>query len=278
MTRISSLPTGRIEATFARLKAEERAGLAAFLTVGYPDLEATLRLASALVEGGASMIELGIPFSDPLADGATVQRASFQALRQGVTPALCLDTVARLRATGLEAPLILMGYYNPILAYGIEPFVRDAAAAGTDGLIVIDLPPEESAPLREACVAQGLRLVYLLAPTSTDERIEMVAGLASGFIYCVSLTGTTGARQELPQGLPTFIARVRRHTPLPLAVGFGISNAKHFRAVARIAEAAVVGSAIIDEIDRSDPSQQAARVREYVEVLTGRRRAATDSR
>ena len=278
MTKSKYPPKGRIETTFDRLKAEERTGLAAFLTAGYPDLEATLRLVPALVEGSASIIELGIPFSDPLADGATVQRASFQALQQGVTPALCLDVVARLRAGGLEAPLILMGYYNPILAYGSEPFARDAAAAGADGIIVVDLPPEESMALRDACLSHDLRLIYLLAPTSTDERIELVAGLASGFIYCVSLTGTTGAREELPPELPTFIARVRRYTPLPLAIGFGISKRNHFQAVARLAEAAVVGSAIIDEIDRGDPSQQAARVKEYAEVLTGQRRATTDDR
>ncbi len=275
MSPNSAAPPGRIEAAFARLKTEGRAGLIAFLTVGYPDPDATLRLASALVEGGASLIELGIPFSDPLADGATIQRASFHALRRGVTPAACLDVVARLRARGLEVPLLLMGYYNPLLAYGIEPFARAAAAAGADGLIVVDLPPEESPPLRDACRAHNLRLIYLLAPTSTDERIQLVTRLASGFVYCVSLTGTTGARQELPSGLKLFIDRVRRHTPLPIAVGFGISKPKHFRAVARIAEAAVVGSAIIDEIDRVDPSQQAARVREYAEVLTGWRRAAT---
>ena len=275
MSPETSAPAGRIEAAFARLKAEGHAGLVAFLTVGYPDLDATLRLAPALVEGGASLIELGIPFSDPLADGATIQRASFQAIRQGVTPAACLGVVGALRAQGLQAPLILMGYYNPILAYGIERFAAAAAAAGADGLITVDLPPEESTPLRDACRAHGLRLIYLLAPTSTDQRIELVAGLASGFLYCVSLTGTTGARRELPRGLEAFIARVRHYTPLPIAVGFGISKPKHFRAVARIAEAAVVGSAIIDEIDRSDPSQQAARLREYAEVLTGRRRAAS---
>src|SRR3989337_3044463 len=139
MSPDSRAPAGRIEAAFARLKAEGRTGLIAFLTVGYPDLDATLRLAPALVEGGASLIELGIPFSDPLADGATIQRASFHAIRQGVTPAVCLDSVAKLRAGGLEAPLILMGYYNPILAYGVESFAGDAAAAGADGLIVVDL-------------------------------------------------------------------------------------------------------------------------------------------
>ncbi len=268
-------PPGRIEAAFEALKAEGRTGLIAFLTVGYPSVEATLELVPALVEGGAAAVELGVPFSDPLADGATIQRASHHALTRGVTPSVCLDAVTRLRAAGVPVPLILMGYYNPILAYGIGPFARDAAAAGADGLIVVDLPPEESEPLRRACLDHGLRLIYLLAPTSSDDRIRLVASLASGFVYCVSLAGTTGAREDLPPGLKDLIARVRRHTPLPIAVGFGISKPKHFRAVGQIADAAVIGSAIIDEIDRSGPSQQAERVREYVEVVTGRRRAAT---
>jgi tryptophan synthase alpha chain len=243
--------------------------------VGYPDVEATLRLVRALIAGGADVIELGVPFSDPMADGATIQRASQRALLGGVTPSLCLDVASRLRKGGVEAPLVYMTYYNPVLAYGIERFAADAARAGADGVIAVDLPPEESGPLREACLTSGLDLIYLLAPTSGNERIRLVAGLASGFIYCVSLAGTTGAREELPPGLPAFAERVRRQTPLPIAVGFGISKPKHFRAVGRIAQAAVIGSAIIDEIDRADPSEQAMRVREYAEVVTGRRGAAT---
>jgi tryptophan synthase alpha chain len=265
---------GRIEATFARLKAERRTGLVAFLTVGYPDVESTLRLVPALVEGGADIIELGVPFSDPVAEGPTIQRASFRALENGVTMETCLKVAARLRAQGMAAPIFLMGYYNPVLAYGIEQFARDAAGAGADGVIVVDLPPEESGPLREACTAHNVRLIYLLAPTSTDERIRQVAELASGFVYCVSLTGVTGARSELPAGLDAFVKRVRNFTPLPIAVGFGISQRKHFQAVARIADAAVIGSAIIDEIDRTEGTAQAARLREYAEVVTGRRRAA----
>jgi tryptophan synthase alpha chain len=261
-------------ATFADLKSRSETGLAAYLTVGYPDVEATLRLAPALIAGGADIIELGIPFSDPMADGATIQRASQGALLAGVTPSLCLDVASRLRKEGVEAPLVFMTYYNPVLAYGIERFAADAARAGADGVIAVDLPPEESGPLREACLTSGLDLIYLLAPTSGDERIRLVAGLASGFIYCVSLAGTTGAREELPPGLPAFVEGVRRQTPLPIAVGFGISKPKHFRAVGRIADAAVIGSAIIDEIDRYDPSQREARLREYAEVVTGRRRAA----
>ena len=264
----------RIAETFAALRARRRTGLVAFLTVGYPSVEDTLRLVPALIEGGADVIELGVPFSDPLAEGPTIQRSSHHALERGVTPAVCLDVVAGLRAQGVEAPIVLMGYYNPLLSYGLEEFCRDAAAAGADGIIAVDLPPEESHPLRDACRQHGLDLVYLLAPTSTDGRIELVAGLASGFVYCVSVTGVTGAREELPAGLSAFVNRVRARTPLPVAVGFGISKPKHFRAVARIADAAVIGSAIIDEIDRSDPSERVGKVKRYAEVVTGRRRAA----
>lgn len=264
----------RIAETFAGLRARRRTGLVAFLTVGYPSVEDTLRLVPALIEGGADVIELGVPFSDPLAEGPTIQRSSHHALERGVTPAVCLDVVAGLRAQGVEAPIVLMGYYNPLLSYGLEEFCRDAAAAGADGIITVDLPPDESHPLRDACRQRGLDLVYLLAPTSTDGRIELVAGLASGFVYCVSVTGVTGAREELPDGLSAFVKRVRARTPLPVAVGFGISKPKHFRAVARIADAAVIGSAIIDEIDRSGPSERTGKVKRYAEVVTGRRRAA----
>jgi tryptophan synthase alpha subunit len=223
------------------------------------------------VGGGADVIELGVPFSDPLAEGPTIQRSSFAALENGVTPSKCLDVVRELRARGMEAPLILMGYYNPILAYGVGEFCRDAAQAGADGFIVVDLPPEESADFHRECEKYNLRLIYLLAPTSSPERIARVAKLASGFIYCVSVTGVTGARDDLPVGLSEFVERVRTFSDLPIAVGFGISQHKHFQLVGRIADAAVIGSAIIDVIDGGDPSQAAARVKEYAEVVTGRR-------
>ena len=264
----------RIGESMAGLRAEGRLGLIAYLTVGYPDVESTLRLLPALAAGGADMVELGVPFSDPLADGATIQRASHHALGQGVTVAVCLDVVRRLRQEGLAIPLLLMGYYNPILAYGIEEFARDASDAGVDGLIVVDLPPEEATAVQTACAGRGLDLVYLLAPTSSDERIALVAAQASGFVYCVSLAGVTGARRDLSPRLAEFLARVRRHTSLPLAVGFGISRAEHVQAVARLgADAAVIGSAIIDLIDRAAPGEQAEEVREYIEALRGRQSA-----
>ncbi len=246
-----------------------------FLTVGYPNLDATPDLVQALVDGGADLVELGIPFSDPLADGVTIQRADLAALGQGVTSADCLKIVDKLRSRGLENPLLLMGYYNPILAYGPEAFAAAAAAAGADGLIVVDLAPEESEELRELCLTRSLDLIYLLAPTSGPERIAKVARLASGFIYCVSVTGVTGARADLPPELPAFVAKVRDSTDLPLVVGFGISRRQHIEAVRAMGlDGAVVGSAIINVIERADTNKQTQKVREYVEVLTGRRRAA----
>jgi tryptophan synthase alpha chain len=266
-------PVGRIERTFARLKAEKKAAFIAFVTVGYPSIEATLEIVPALIAGGADLIELGVPFSDPLAEGPTIQRSSFKALENGVTPAVCLEVLRKLREGGVEAPIVPMGYYNPVLAYGLDEFCSDVSDAGADGLIVVDLPPEESGALHDACKENDLRLIYLVAPTSTAERVRAVAAMASGFIYCVSVTGVTGARNELPEDLTQFIERVRSVTDLPVAVGFGISQRKHFESVARIADAAVIGSAVIDVIDGSDPSEVAARVKAYAEVVTGRRGA-----
>jgi tryptophan synthase alpha chain len=266
----------RIAATFARTRAEKRPAVMPFLTAGYPDLTATPALVEALVAGGADMVELGIPFSDPLADGVTIQRAGLTALEQGVTAGDCLEVVRELRSRGLEIPILLMGYYNPILAYGPEAFVADLAAAGGDGLIAVDLPPEESEGLRGLCRAHGLDLIYLLAPTSGAERIAKVAALASGFLYCVSVAGVTGARTDLPPGLSDFVREVRASTDLPLVVGFGISQREHIEAAAAMGlDGAVVGSAIINVIERSDTDEKANKVREYVEVLTGHRRINT---
>ncbi|MBI2886358.1 MAG: tryptophan synthase subunit alpha [Chloroflexi bacterium] len=261
--------SSRIVTCFARLKAARRTGVITYLTVGYPTLAETPALGSALIQGGSCLIELGVPFSDPLADGATIQRANTAALQQGVGLAACLEVARWLRQEWRDVPLVLMGYYNTFLSYGLERFCADAAAVGVDGAIVVDLPPEESGPLLQHAGPAGLAVIPLLAPTSTEERIRRVATQASGFIYCVSVAGITGARDRLPEHLPPFLARVRTHTGLPLAVGFGLSRPEHVAAVGQWAEAAVIGSAIIDTIDRSLPQERVAALRSYVSALCG---------
>ncbi|MEK7214560.1 MAG: tryptophan synthase subunit alpha [Chloroflexota bacterium] len=260
----------RIEACFAQLRAEGRTGVIPYVPVGFPTLAETPALARAAIEGGACLLELGVPFSDPLADGATIQRASGVALEQGVGMADCLEVARALRVQGAgETPLVFMGYYNTFLSYGLDRFCRDAAAAGVDGMIVVDMPPEEAAAFLAAAHANGLHLIFLLAPTSTTDRERRVAAVAGGFIYCVSLAGVTGARSRLPDYLPDFIAGIRRQTPLPLAIGFGISQRAHVEAVGELAEAAVIGSALVDLIERTGPGQRPAAVRAFVADLCG---------
>lgn len=235
----------RIQRTFAKLKAKKQAAFMPYHAMGYPNRAISLEVVKALADAGADLFEIGIPHSDPLADGPTVQAATDAAIRGGTTVADCLAMMRELREAGVEQPFCAMSYYNPILAYGEERFVRDAAAAGVDGLIVPDLPPGESVKLEPACKEAGLALVYFLAPTSTEARIRAVATHASGFIYLVSITGITGARADLPPDLVEFVQRVRAHTNLPLAVGFGISNQSQAAQVAGIADGVIVGSALV---------------------------------
>ncbi len=260
---------GRITDCFDKLSAEGRTGLVPYLTVGYPTLAETPDLVAAAVAGGACMVELGVPFSDPLADGATIQRAGAAALNQGVHLSDSLLVTKALRAKGVTVPLLFMGYYNTFLSFGLPAFCQQAKEAGADGVICVDLPPEEAEPFLSAAASQGLNLIFLLAPTSTDERLRRVAEVAQGFIYCVSLAGVTGARTQLREGLPDFIARVREHTKLPLAVGFGISTPEHVAAVGELVETAVVGSALIDVIDKSAPGERPEAVQAFVATLAG---------
>lgn len=259
----------RIATTFARLKAEKQTGVIPYLTVGYPELDTVQRVAPALVEGGAAMIELGIPFSDPLADGATVQHSSFEALKNGVSVEYCLETARQLRASGVDVPLAFMGYFNPIFSFGVDRFAKQCAEVGVDGLIVPDLPVGESGDTLKACRRYGRDLIFMLAPTSTDELIGATVHQASGFIYCVSLTGTTGARSSLSEGLEAFLSRVRSKTDLPLAVGFGISQPEHVAAVSKIAEAVVVGSAVVDRLGSTPRERQPNVMRDFVRYLRG---------
>ncbi len=261
----------RISETMSRVGTEGRLGLVAYVTCGFPDAQSSPAIVRALVEGGADIIELGVPFSDPVADGATIQKASFRALEAGMTVSRCFDVVAEIRRDDEEVPVILMTYANPVLAYGEEAFVRKAAASGVDGLIVVDMPPEEGTELRERCRVSGIDNILLVAPTSDDERIKRITAEASGFLYCVSVAGVTGARAELPDALPDFLARVRRHTSLPLAVGFGVSRPEHLRSLQRSADAVVVGSAIVDVIDSSRASDVESRLRQYVRTLVSYR-------
>ena len=224
-----------------------------------------------MVEGGADGIEIGIPFSDPLADGPTVQKSSYTALQNGTKPHDAIDMVKALREAGVAVPLILMGYFNTFLACGEEPFISDAARAGADGFIIVDLPPEDSDGVRAICRKTGTDLIYLVAPTSDEARIGEVAQRAGGFIYCVGVVGVTGARPELSAELPQFLQRLRAKTDLPLAVGFGISKRAHVEALAGVADAAIVASVLIDIVESSPREERVQRVRDYVEVLAGRK-------
>jgi len=227
--------------------------LIAYLTVGYPSIAATRKLVPLLAAAGCDMIELGIPFSDPLADGATIQKATHQALLNGVTPPLCLDLAAELRQH-TAVPLAFMTYFNLLLNYGLAEFCARAGAAGVGGLIIPDLPPDEGEELRALARAHGVDLVYFLAPTSTDQRIRLVADRAQGFIYLVSLTGVTGARDSLPADLEDFVARVRRVARQPLAVGFGIGTPEQAARVARVADGVIVGSRLLQIAEQDDDS------------------------
>ena len=264
----------RIPTTFERLKREHRTGVALYLTVGFPDRESTLPLLTAMVEGGVDFLELGVPFSDPLADGATIQRANQVALKNNITLRDCLDVCAEARRRFSDIPILMMGYCNPLFSYGLDRFARDGAEAGLDGLILVDLPPEESGPVVEACRPHGMEVIYLLAPTSTDERLRTICDASTSLIYCVSVTGVTGARREVASDLPDFISRIRKVTSTPLVVGFGISTRAHVEAVGEHADSVVVGSALIRLIDDSPPSERTVRVREYAEELVGRRALA----
>jgi tryptophan synthase alpha chain len=267
----SPLPS-RIAETFARLQREGRTALMPFLTVGYPDVETTIAAIPAMVRAGADLFELGMPFSDPLADGPTIQRTNQKALAQGVTINTTFEVARQLRTAGEEVPLIAMGYFNPILRYGVEQFVAECAATGIDGLIIPDLPPEESDEVADACRRYGRDLIMLLAPTSPERRIKEVAARATGFIYCISLVGVTGARASLQDGLAPYIARVRNYTTLPLAIGFGISTAEHVAYVGDLAEGAIVASALLnrlDEVEDRPLPERVAALETFVRELRG---------
>jgi len=246
----------RIGKRFAELRAAGELGLVAYITAGDPTLDATLQFVLALADAGADVIELGVPFSDPLADGPTIQRASERALKSGTTLAKVLELVGRIRKVS-QVPLVLFSYYNPILQMGLEKFAKASAEAGADGVLTTDLTPEESDEYRPILRAHGLDTVFLAAPTSSDERLKIISAASSGFLYLISRTGVTGAKDSLSDELPALLRRVHQFSELPVAVGFGISQPGHVAVLGGLADAAVVGSALVSEIERA-PSVEAA--------------------
>jgi tryptophan synthase alpha chain len=240
----------RISRRFASLREAGELGIVAYITAGDPSLAATLKFVLALADAGADVIELGIPFSDPLADGPTIQRASERALKTRTTLAQVIDLVREIRKSS-EVPIVLFGYYNPVLQMGLERFASAAANAGADGVLITDLTPEESGEYRQVLAAHNLDTIFLGAPTSTDDRLAKIAAVSSGFLYLISRTGVTGAKDSLPDDLPALLRRARKVTQLPIAVGFGISLPGHVSVLGGLADAAVVGSALVSEIENA---------------------------
>jgi tryptophan synthase alpha chain len=248
----------RIDRRFSALRVEGRAALVTFLTAGDPDQATSLALLQALPSAGADVIELGMPFTDPMADGPAIQLSSQRALKRGQTLAKTLDLVRTFRKKDENTPVVLMGYYNPIYIYGVERFLRDAQSTGIDGLIVVDLPPEEDAELCVPALAVGLNFIRLATPTTNDKRLPAVLANTSGFVYYVSITGITGAATPDPEMTRQAVARIKRHTRLPVAVGFGVRNAEHAAAIARGADGVVVGSALVNALKQSLDENDAA--------------------
>lgn len=259
--------TSRIAQTFQRLQANGKKALIPFITAGDPDVALTVPLMQALVAAGADIIELGVPFSDPMADGPTIQRASERALAKGMSLKKVLELVRQFRATDAQTPVVLMGYANPIEAMGVEAFAQAASVAGVDGVLVVDYPPEEAEAFGKTLQRNGIDPIFLLAPTSTPERIRQVGQVASGYVYYVSLKGVTGSGaldiDEVARRLP----HIRQHTGLPVGVGFGIRDAATAGKIAQVADAIVVGSRIIEEIEQSTPENVCERVQVLVSGL-----------
>lgn len=242
------MTTARIDARFARLKAEGRAGFVPYVMTGDPSRDEALEILKGLPAAGADLIELGLAFSDPMAEGPPIQRAALRGLKAGMTLRGTLDLVADFRKTDQDTPLILMGYLNPVESYGYEAFARDAAEAGVDGIIVVDCPPEEAAPLLAALKAADLSLIRLATPTSDDERLKVIAEGTSGFVYYVSVAGVTGVKEAVAADVAPAVERVRRAANLPVAVGFGVKTPERAAEIARVADAVVAGSVFVDEV------------------------------
>lgn len=254
--------TSRVSEILERVRWAGGTALIPYLMGGYPSFDESIELVIALSGAGADVIEVGIPFSDPLADGPTIQMASQAALEGGLTPPRAIELVARVRKVS-DVPIVFMTYYNIVLHYGLKAFARDAAEAGANGIILPDLPPDEAAPWQKAAKGR-LDTIFLLAPTSTDAHIKQVAQVSQGFIYAVSTTGVTGARQELPPELSHFVAKIRAATTKPVAVGFGVSTPEQAQSVAQVADGVIIGSALIDVITAAKPGEAVDRAVDFI--------------
>jgi tryptophan synthase alpha chain len=268
----------RIAPTFEALRRDGRRALIPFITAGDPSPQATVPLMHALVEGGADVIELGVPFSDPMADGPVIQRSSERALKKGVSLLAVIEAVAAFRKTDSRTPVVLFGYANPIEALGPQRFADEAARAGADGVLVVDYPPEEAASMVELLDARGLDMIFLLSPTTTDERLKAVAALGRGYLYYVSLKGVTGAAHIDLNDVSAQLARIRKHTELPLGVGFGIRDPETARRIASVADAVVIGTRLVQEIEGSQPENVNARVTAFMRGVREAMDAAEEAR
>jgi len=257
----------RIDSKILSTKSDNRPALVPYLTVGYPRIEESADIALKVLGSGADMLELGVPFSDPIADGPTIQKTSFKALENGVSLSVCMDVLTTIRKSDDSSPIIFMGYFNPFLQYGLESFLSDASERGLDGLIIPDLPMEESEAISRRCMENGIHHIPLLAPTSTEERIKLSCEHAGGFIYCVSLTGVTGARDGLSTGVEGLVSKIRSHTDLPVLVGFGVSQKRDIEKISKFAEGAVVGSAFLDHISGAEQGDVIESASEFIKNI-----------
>ena len=261
------MATDRIRDAFDKAKAEGRIALVPYVTVGFPELGQTTEIVRSLVDAGADVVELGVPFSDPLGDGPTIQASGHRALQNGATPEFCFNAVKEIRTAGIDVPIVFMGYYNTILNIGLDEYCAAGVEVGLDGIIAADLPAAEAGPLQDACDQYGISLIPLIAITSTENAIEYACKRAKGFIYCISVLGVTGARAKMSSRVEGLTLHVRKFTDLPIAIGFGISNVDHVAEVAKISDGAVIGSQVINSLSDGDPSKASERVGAYIKSL-----------
>lgn len=263
------IDSNRLDRTFYESRARGTTVLSPFITVGFPDVPTSIEIAAAVLQNGGDQMEIGVPFSDPIADGPTVQRANFHALAHGVTVETCLDAVRQLRSNGIEAPLTLMGYFNPFLRYGLRDLAVDAQEVGIDGIIVPDLPPEESLEFQPLFAERGIHQIHFAALTSDDARVKYICERAGGFIYCIAVLGVTGARAEIRADAARLVERVKRYTDVPVIQGFGVSSKAHIDAIAAYADGAIVASAMFDAIEDAPDGRKVEAAVEFVRGLKG---------